>query len=204
MSFLIVDPKESSRNAVAAMVSWVDRRHRIDFADSGSRALVVALKRRPRVVFIDPELPDIAGEELCYQLHQRFQRLACIALTNSERVLGTFDDQIRNPPSRIEVLNAIEKSKRCQQKNKNECVIKEVRRPIFFENSAPSVLVYLSIFNESLRFAVPVPLAATLGDVLKQIGKAGLKQCVVMRNGKTIDLSPDMAVQEHDQLILQV
>jgi CheY-like chemotaxis protein len=202
MAFLIVDPDEKSRNEAATMVTWVDRRHRVDFAENGASALSLAVIRRPRVVFIEPQLPDMAGEQLCKQLRQRLPRLTCIALTNSDIALDGFDNQLRKPPSRIEVLNAIEQAKKNTIREVERRVEPPYRVLAPVDINGPILTVYLSLSDESLKFGIPVPAQFSVGDVLKHIGKSGVRKCTLIRNGKQVSSDPHIPIKEHDHLIL--
>lgn len=206
MAFLIVDPDPKSREAAATMVTWVDRRHRVDFAEDGASALTIALRRRPRIVFIEPTLPDIGSEQLCTQLRLRLPRLTCIALSNSETSLPGFDNQLRKPPSRLEVLAVIEQAKQNVSRIKS-------REPQPEDNwlthnisvvTGPTQTVYLSLFDEDLKFGVPVPIGATLADVLKQLGKTTVRSCHVLRNGKDLGNKSELAIQQMDHLVLRL
>lgn len=206
MAFLIVDPDLKSREAAATMVTWVDRRHRVDFADDGASALTVAIRRRPRIVFIEPTLPDISSEQLCAQLRKRLPRLTCVALSNSDSPLPGFDNQLRKPPSRLEVLAVIEQAK--QNVSRLKTREPESAEPKASYNSSivlgPTQTIYLSLFDEALKFGVPVPVGAKLADVLQQIGKATVRSCSLIRNGKDLGNHSELPIRERDHLVLHL
>ena len=209
MAFLIVDPDKSSREAAASLVTWVDRRHRVDIAENGAQALLLATQRRPHIIFVEPDLPDIPGNVLCSQLRKRFQRLTCVALSNEDKTWEGFDRHLSKPPSRLEVLSVIEESKQRAAR----CVIESGKEPFDthwtdFRTKEKNVNVPLSTIRVSLdgdvlAFGVPVPEHATVGTVIRQLGKKGNPSFKLLRCGREIGAAPDTKIVSNDHLILR-
>lgn len=211
MAFLIVDPDPHSRKDAAAMVTWVDRRHRVDFADNGAAAMEVASERRPRIVFINPELPDMPGQALCAELRARYPRLVCVALTNDDKNWEGFDHYLRKPPTRLEVLSVIQESK-LQAKQTKETRQEPLERrwlSVPFSNgngngNGMSSRIFVSLFDESMQFGVNVPENATVGVVIEQLGKRAVHSFRLLRNGKEFDSTAETHIQNGDFLILKL
>ena len=63
---LFIDGDEASRKYVAASLRRLA--YEVITAESGKEALVAARGRAPALVLVDPDLPDMTGEELAARL----------------------------------------------------------------------------------------------------------------------------------------
>lgn len=208
MAFLIVDPNKAQRESAAAMIKWVDRRHRIDFADTGSEGLSLALRQRHSVAFILPKLSDFSGEQLCIQLHQRLPQIQCVALSNESSLPKGFDFILSTPPSRLDTLNIIERAKgrkkRTQQPEPHEETSSRRIHLPFFDPTRTTISVYVEIFDDPLKFTVPIPTDSSLKELLEQLGKEANGKVTLIRDGKEIDAKGSTPLQELDRLIFRV
>jgi pilus assembly protein CpaE len=67
-NILLVDADVASRNFVARALQ--QQQHNIIQVGSGKEGLIIAWRDRPDLVIIEPNLPDLKGEELAFKLRQ--------------------------------------------------------------------------------------------------------------------------------------
>jgi DNA-binding response OmpR family regulator len=205
---LVVDPSEQFRTSIFELVKWVDRRHRIELAEDGVNAWTKAMNCRPRLVFCEPELPDVKGAVLCSGLRRHLRKSLFIAYTRSPQVLALessvgFDGVLEKPATGVAVLNFIREAKK--RRAAATALVREGapepdEGPL---DSAPNnffrpISIYVRLAEESIKFAVPVPASSSMSAVLRQIGKKSVVSFNLIRDGADLKADLNTRVVEGD------
>jgi CheY-like chemotaxis protein len=213
MAVLIVEPVVEFRQLASEIIRWADRRHRVEYADDGSTGWKMALSRKPELILVSPDLPDIAADTMCVKLRGQLPATTFVAYSNNvDNVLenGAFDGVLQKPPERLAVLTFLSDAKK---KRKHVSAFgspdalnahQRSRAPKAPDTPFEPVSIHIGLADESaLRFSINIPAGAPVGTVLRQIGKSEVSLFVVMRKGMEIDAALTTPMQQDDLLLIK-
>lgn len=211
MAILIVDPCIESRQAAIDLIRWADGRRTVAVAESAANAWCVAMEERPDLIFCEPVLPDMNGETLCSKLREKLPASLFVAYTEDEHVQPrpcSYDGVLHKPPSRLSILphlHAARVRRRAAPVAISEKPAAQGERTTAWrkssEVSARPWKISVRLSEESaLQFSVPVPHAATIDMVLRQIGKSGVRAYTLFRDNAQIQAELSTCVNDGDEL----
>ena len=211
MPVLIVEPVDEYRKLASEIIKWADRRHRIEFAGDGSSAWTTAIERKPELILVSPDLPDITADQLCVKLRDQLPATTFIAYTNNN-LNGdhAFDGELGKPPQKTAMLSYLQEAKK---KRKHAVAFgspgqlsahRRSRAPKPPDTPFQPVRVTIGLIDEpSLRFSLNIPAGAPVGAVLRQMGKCDVAFFILMRDNKEIDATLTTPVLANDLLLIK-
>jgi CheY-like chemotaxis protein len=212
LAVLIVDPSENYRRAAFELIRWADRRHRVEFAESGSEAWKKALACRPNLVLCEPILPDITGAELCAGLRKHLRRSSFIIYVergaHNTSPPGEFDGALEKPPSRVAMLShlkeARERRRRLATGIETVNSLKHGQNGSELKNILQPVQICVTITDENMKFSLPVAAASNLATVLRRIGKHEISGFTLTRGGSEVSADMNTRLVHGDTLAIRL